>query len=271
MSETTVTQAAASDAIALPEPSVLLSIEGGIAVITLNRPSAHNAIDMSLAEGFAEAIAAVAQRDDAEVIVLTGTGKAFSTGGDVLAMSEAADRALFLATLATTMHDALATLATLPKVTIVAVNGIVAGAGLGIMLAGDLVVASEKATFSSAYAGLGLTPDCGVTANLPRSIGLHRALELTVGGRRIAAAEARTWGLVSEVVPTGTCLDRAMELARLTLGRAPAALGQTRVMLRASMEQDFRSSLAAEVATLVTRSESSESQTLIGRFTAARK
>jgi 2-(1,2-epoxy-1,2-dihydrophenyl)acetyl-CoA isomerase len=254
----------------LEQSAVLLDVTDGIARITLNRPAKYNAMNMRFALDFQGAVAAIATRTDISVVVLAANGTAFCAGGDLDAMFAADDLQSYFAAQADALHGGIGMLSELRVVVIVAVSGVVAGGGLGLVLAGDLIVAGDNTTFTPAYPKLGFTPDCGVTALLPRAVGLSRALQYTVGGRKLNAADALEWGLVTEVVASDAVLERALELADLIRTTAPVALGETRSLIRSSFDLDLRENLDREAETIVARSAQLESTHLVSEVAESR-
>lgn len=252
------------------ESAVLLEVTDRVARITLNRPTKYNAMNMRFALEFQAAVADIAERAEVAVVVLAANGPAFCAGGDLEAMFEADDLQSYFAAQAEALHGGIGQLSRLRIVVVVAVHGVVAGGGLGLVLTGDLIVASDDTTFTPAYPRLGFTPDCGVTAQLPRVVGLRRALEYTVGGRRLDAAEALEWGIVTEVVRPDAVLARALALAETVAATAPGALGETRSLIRSSFDRDLQENLDLEAKTIVARSVQQESIDLVARLAAAR-
>ncbi len=253
------------------EPAVLFEVVDRIARITLNRPAKYNAMNMRFALEFQSAVAAIAANPDVAAVVLAANGPAFCAGGDLEAMFEAEDLQAYFTAQADALHGGIGQLSQLPVVVVVAVSGVVAGGGLGLVLTADLVVIGDNTTFTPAYPRLGFTPDCGVTAQLPRFVGIRRALEYTVGGRKLDAAEALEWGIATEVVPADSVLTRALELAAVIADSAPGALGETRALIRSSFDRDLQANLDLEATTIVARTTQSESVDLLARFAAARK
>ena len=186
----------------MPYETVTYDIAEAVATITLSRPTAYNALDLTLArELFAAALEADEDRA-VRCVVITGAGNAFCAGGDVKAFHESADRAgILIKRLTTYLHGAVSRLARSPKPVIMAVNGIAAGGGMSLALAGDLVVAAESAKFNMAYSKIAASPDGSSTYFLPRMIGLRRSLELHYTNRTLSAREAMDWGLVNRVYP----------------------------------------------------------------------
>ena len=191
----------------------------GVCHLELNRPAVSNAVDLSTAHELDAAIDRAASDDSVRAVLVTGAGKRFCAGGDVAAMVAAPDRAAYVLALARALDGALQKLAALDKPTVAAVQGAVAGAGLAVMLSCDVIVAAESTRFVTAYSGVGLTPDCGVSYLLPRAIGQQRALALALTNRALSAREALEWGLVTEVVEDAALEERAAALAARTRRR----------------------------------------------------
>ena len=253
-----------------PGQVVLVHIGDGLATITLNRPDKLNALSLGLAKEFRRAVTEVAERGDVGVLLIQGAGSGFCAGGDVGEMAAAADCGDYLAELVGEMNGPLAALSKLPVVTITAVHGTVAGGGIGLMLAGDIVLAAEGTRFTSAYPGVGLSPDCGASTLLPAVVGLRRALEFTLAGRMLDAEHALEWGLISEVVAPDQLRERAAVVARGILAGAPQALGETRRLLRASVGRGFVEGLQDEIATISMLARTELAGKRIARFAAPR-
>jgi 2-(1,2-epoxy-1,2-dihydrophenyl)acetyl-CoA isomerase len=219
--------------------------EGAVLRLTLDRPEAANTVDLALARRLRDEVRRAAADPGLRVVVVAGADGAFCAGGDIGAMVEAADPAAFLAELATTFHEALTGLLALDAVVVAAVDGAVAGGGLGLALHADLILATERSRFLTAYEQVGLTPDSGVSDLLPRAIGTQRALELTMTGRRLDARTAMAWGLVAEVAADAEELDAVLAAHVGRWSAAPTAhLAATRRAYRARDEHTAH--LAAE-------------------------
>lgn len=146
----------------MTENSILYDVHDGLARLTLNRPEASNSMDLPTAEAFKTAVERAAADEKVRVVLVTGNGKRFCAGGDVGSMASAENRPAYLLELALVLDGALQRLATLDKPVVAAVQGAVAGAGLGLMLSADVIVAERSTKFLTAYSAIGLTPDCGV-------------------------------------------------------------------------------------------------------------
>lgn len=193
--------------------TIVLEQSGTIARITLNRPEAANAMNDTLTRELADA----ARRCDnsaTKVVLLTGAGRFFSAGGDLRAISSSSSTAgHYVKTIADDLHRAISTFARMDAVLITAVNGVAAGAGFSLAVTGDLVLAAESASFTMAYTAAGLSPDGSSSFYLPRLIGPRKALELMLTNRKLSAAEALEWGLVTELVDGAELTSRADALA----------------------------------------------------------
>jgi len=207
-------------------PSVNLHRHGAAATIELDRPDALNAWDDALGEELLDAVRAVAEDDDVRAVVLTGAGRAFSSGADLRDVSSR-DRTPeghvdLRSLLDERYHPIITTIRTMPKPVLAAVNGPAVGIGLSLALAADLIVAAESAYFLLAFVNIGLVPDGGSSLFVPTRVGLARAAEMAMLGERVSAAQALEWGLINRVVPDA---DFADEVALL---RDRLASGPTR-------------------------------------------
>jgi 2-(1,2-epoxy-1,2-dihydrophenyl)acetyl-CoA isomerase len=200
--------------------TVELNIAGGVAWITLSRPDALNAWTRELGEDLRSALDHAAEAPEARAIVITGAGRAFSSGADlkagVLGVSGKPD---VLTPLREVYNPVILRVRTMPKPVIAAVNGPAVGIGFSLALAADLIVAAESAYFLLAFVNLGLGLDGGASALLAARVGHTRAFELAYLGERLSAAQALAWGLVNRVVPDGELESTAGALAaRLAAG-----------------------------------------------------
>lgn len=245
--------------------TLTLKVSGGIAQLEMNRPQQSNSFDLQAARTFAAAVRKVESDEAVRVLLLTGAGKRFCAGGDVASMVVADDRNSYLKELAEVLDGALQHLDEMAKPVVVAVHGAVAGAGIGVMLAGDFVVAERSTKFLTAYAGIGLTPDCGVSWLLPRAIGQQRALQLALTPKTLDGDEALAWGLVSEIVDEDAN-GRARAVAEELAAGPTRALGQTRRLIRSSWSVDRARSGADESVTISKAVTEPEAAALIERF-----
>jgi 2-(1,2-epoxy-1,2-dihydrophenyl)acetyl-CoA isomerase len=180
-----------------------ITTEDGVCRLRLVRPDRGNAIDLRMATAFLEAalFASDSVRSGAtRVVVIEAEGDNFCVGGDLHYLGEAPEAAL--ASLADAMHRGIAALSATPAPIVSILDGVAAGGGVGLVLTADIVLASTRASFVSAYTRIGLAPDCGTSWQLARRLGPTRSMDLVLTNRRVEAEEALGWGLVSRVVPS---------------------------------------------------------------------
>ncbi len=217
-----------------------------VAVITLDRPEVFNAIDRGLSE---ELIAALHRAgDDARAAIVTGAGKAFCAGADVadLMADYEAEGPDLSRLIRERFNPVVVALVETRVPTIGAVNGAAAGAGMGLALACDLRVLSERAYFLSAFINLALIPDSGSSWFLPQMVGVGRAMEITMSGRRVPADEAQAIGLAHRVVPPERLLEEAIGWASELADGPTEAYVETRRLIHAGGESTPAAQLAAE-------------------------
>lgn len=238
----------------------------GIAKIHLDRPDASNALNPELASALETAVDNIAEDPTTRVLVLSGGGKNFCAGGDVRAMAAASDTPTFLTDLAATVHRALIKLDSMPIAVVAAVQGSAAGAGLGLVLAADFVVAGPRSKFAAAYGAVGLSPDSGVSALLPRTVGPRRAAQMLLSAKVLTGEEALQWGLITDLVDDGDITARAGELAAQLAASAHPATGQTRRLMRASAARSYAAHLDDEAQTIAEVGASEDAESRIDRF-----
>ena len=215
-----------------------------VAVLTIDRPEALNALNTQVLCDLDEAIAKVEQADDVRVVILTGAGRSFVAGADIGEMKgfSAIDGKKF------GVHGGsiFLRLENLSKPVIAAVNGFALGGGCELAMACDIRLASEKAKFGQPETGLGITPGFGGTQRLPRIVGVSKAMELILTAKTIRAEEAKAIGLVSEVYPAEELMDKAMELAQAICANAPIAVAESKRCIRMGMQTDISTGAAFE-------------------------
>ena len=222
---------------------VLTSRDGAVLTITFNRPEVYNAFNRELHAALHDALDA-ANDPAVRCVVITGAGKGFCAGQDLKEFGTVS--ASIREALETTYHPNVRLVRSLAKPVIAAVNGPAAGAGLTFACACDLRVAAESATFVPGFVGIGLVPDAGGTWFLHRLLGFARAFEWMGSNRRLSAAEALEWGLVSEVIPDEAFAVRVAELAAEWAGRPTQALGRTKQLFEHSFTASLEEQLALE-------------------------
>jgi 2-(1,2-epoxy-1,2-dihydrophenyl)acetyl-CoA isomerase len=216
--------------------------DGAVTVLTLNRPDVLNAFDEPLTEALNASLADCAADSAIRAVVITGAGRAFSAGQDLadrLAMIEKGGDVHLGDELRRRYHPAIAAIRDMRKPVIAAVNGVVAGAGLGVAIACDIRVAAASATFRPAWGRVGLVPDAGSAFFLPRLVGWGRALDMVLTGEPVAADEAFRIGLVTRVWPDAEFAAKWRELAQTLAHGATEAFALTKEGLNAAMARGF--------------------------------
>ena len=229
--------------------TVEYSIENSVAVVQMNRPEALNALSLQLSldlrSAFEKAIA-----DGARVVILTGSGRAFCSGGDLREMRSMWEKEgrieAFLEDPLKALHDVIRLIRETPIPFVAAVNGVCAGAGTNFALACDLIVAGDDASFNEAFVRIGLSPDCGGTFFLPRAVGEKIAAELFMLGGTVDANRALQLGMINRVVPAGSLMDEAGNLAAKLAAGPTASIGRIKRMLNASYSNHLRQQLELE-------------------------
>ena len=228
--------------------SILLSINEGVATITLNRPQSLNSFNTEMHLQLRDAIATVAADASVRCVLLTGAGRGFCAGQDLGDRNfDDGQRAPDLgATLNTYYNPLIKSIRDLPLPVICAVNGVAAGAGANIALACDLVIAAESASFIQAFCRLGLIPDAGGTWVLPRLVGLAKAKGLALLGDKLSATQAEKMGLIWEVKADDELMPHCQQLAQHLATQPTYGLGLIKQSLNASLNNDLDSQLALE-------------------------
>lgn len=234
----------------MTEPVVLLAIDAGIASITLNRPAQGNAMSIEVMEALLRALRDAESRADCHVVVLRGAGRVFCGGGDLNDLARAADDAQLQQRMVTALQDAMYAFAASRLVVVAAVGGAAAGAGLGLVLNADIVLASTRASFHGAYLAIGLTPDAGVSYLLPAAIGSKRASTMVLTGAPASAEDALAWGLAAEVVEPGALDARADDIAARLVSGPTQVLGPTKKLLAGPALAGYRAHLDAEATSI---------------------
>jgi len=220
-----------------------------VATIRMNRPDALNALSLQLSldlkSAFEKAI-----REGARAVVLTGSGRAFCSGGDLREMQSMWNKEgrieAFLDEPLKALHNVILLIRETPIPFVAAVNGVCAGAGTNFALACDLVIASDDASFNVAFVRIGLSPDCGGTFFLPRAVGEKLAAELFMTGGTLDARRAAEIGMINGVVPADSLVEEAAKMA-LNLAKAPTgSIGRIKRMLNTSSSNSLTEQLALE-------------------------
>ncbi len=246
-----------------------LSVEddGALRIITLRRPAAANALDLTLARELF--VAATAADADASVraVLLTGEGRFFCAGGDVRAFrDEAEGLGDFLRRITTYLHGAVSRFHRMDAPLIVAVNGTAAGGGFSLAIGGDLVLAARSARFTMGYTRIGMSPDGTSTYFLPRLVGLRRAQELMLTDRMLSADEAAAWGLVTQVVDDAALMDEARSLGQRLAAGPTGAYGEVKRLLASSFTTGLETQAELETRAIAARGVTADGQEGIAAF-----
>ncbi|MGH7126876.1 MAG: enoyl-CoA hydratase/isomerase family protein [Stellaceae bacterium] len=225
--------------------SLRFEIEGGIATVTLNRPERMNAFTAEMIDAWAEALVECRSNDAVSVVVVTGAGKAFCSGGDIGEMKKRGDRTPLerKTELEGHVHKIPLALEALDKPVIAAINGAATGAGLDLALMADLRIAAESARLGETYVKVGLVPGAGGAWFLPRLVGTAKALELFWTGDIIDAREAERIGLVNRVVPDAELMSLTLALARKIASGPPLSVRFIKRAVREGLRSDLRGAL----------------------------
>lgn len=247
--------------------SILYTRDGGLARLTFNRPASLNAMGFEMGQRWRDLAHEITADDTVGAVLLDAAGPAFCAGGDVIEMSTSGAAGADVTAAAHRIHDGIRTFVESDKPIVAAVQGAVAGGGLGLMLTADYVVAAPRAKFVSRYANIGLSPDLGVSTLLPAAIGQTRALRLLLQDETIDAETALDWGLVSEV--TDDPGARAAEIAAFWLTHATAAFGVAKRLVRAGSRRSFAENLDDEARSIGERFDTAEAKARVAAFAAA--
>ena len=227
-----------------------LEIDGTVAILSMKHPEVLNAVSAEMLEGMTAALDTLAKASPAiRCLVITGAGRAFSTGANLQGRGNGPLPRGAGYALETQYHPFLRRLRELPYPLVTAVNGPAAGAGMSLALMGDLVLCARSAYFLQAFRRIGLVPDCGSTWLLPRLIGRARAIELSLMGERLSAETALAWGLVNRVFDDAALMGEARRLAHDLAAGPTVALGLIRRLYWESPENSFEQQLDLECRT----------------------
>lgn len=228
--------------------SILTESDEGLLSITLNRPDRLNAFTAAMLERFNEVLAEAAADDEIRTVLLTGAGRGFCAGQDLndRVVAPGAAPPDLGESLEHRYNPVVRAMRSMPKPVVVAVNGVAAGAGANLALAGDLVYAARSATFVQSFARIGLVPDSGGTYHLPRRVGMARALGLALLGEPLAADQAARWGLIWDVVDDDELMPVTMKIARKLAAGPTAGFANIKRALNASGDNNLDAQLDLE-------------------------
>jgi 2-(1,2-epoxy-1,2-dihydrophenyl)acetyl-CoA isomerase len=228
---------------------LLIENDGAVRTLRLNRPESLNALDNELLTALGRAVAEADKDKSIRCLVVSGAGRGFSSGQDLADVAErykSKEPMEIGGHLRERYNPLITRLRTIEKPVIAAVNGVAAGAGCSLALACDLRIAAESASFIEAFIQVGLVPDSGSTFMLPRLVGVARAMELAMTGRKVTAAEALQIGLVNQVVADDQLAGATKKLADKLAGLPTRAVGLTKRAINAAWTTDLETQLDYE-------------------------
>jgi enoyl-CoA hydratase len=225
-------------------PAVIYEKDGPVAIVSLNRPRVLNAYNMAMRDALFEALQAVRDDPDVHAMVLRGNGPAFCTGGDISEFGSAPSPVV--ARDVRWRRDVWGVLRALPKPTIAAVHGYTVGGGFEMALLCDFCVAAEGARFAYPETGLAMIPGVAGTQTTPRAVGIGRALDLVLTGRRLDAHEALRMGIVARVVPLAALRTVAIDLARRLCEVPPTLIAKVKRAVNDGLEMSLAEGLGLE-------------------------
>ncbi|MCW2498435.1 MAG: hypothetical protein JWN87_111 [Frankiales bacterium] len=244
---------------------------GGVGTLTLARPDAGNALDLAMVEAMRDGVAELLGDPALRVLRLDAEGSAFCVGGDLAEFAGVADPSAHVAAVAAAAHAALDRVRAASVPVVCVVQGAAAGGGLGVALAGDVVLVGRRARLRVAYTAAGLSPDCGVSAHLARAFGPARAMDLALTNRTLTAEQAEAWGLVSRVVEDDELAATGDALVeQLASGSAPA-LAATKALLRAAPDRSWADQLDAEAASIAALAGAADGREGVAAFLGKRR
>ena len=233
-------------------PVVKLEKKGSIAWLILNNPEKLNVLGADMPADLKRCTEELKNDEQISCVIVKGAGDHFMAGGDIDYFKSLADAyakegvSAYPEEMFSVLHQAISNIQSMDKPVIASVQGAVAGFGLSLMLACDLVVAAESSVFSVAYCKIGTTPDGGMTYFLPRAVGQKRAMELALTGKRFSPQEAEQWGMVNQVVATDMLETKTLELATLLCDGPSDVLARTKHLLNQTYEVSLTERLNQE-------------------------
>jgi 2-(1,2-epoxy-1,2-dihydrophenyl)acetyl-CoA isomerase len=227
--------------------SVEVIVDAQIGKVIFNRPDVYNAFDLDTLKVFAEALITLAVSGSIRVVIITGRGKAFSTGGDLgWVTGFSGGPSVAFHELASRLNQAVVEIRRMNKPVIAAINGIAAGGGFSLAMACDFRIMSQSAILKQGYTSNGLCIDGGGTFYLPRLVGLSRALEIVAFDRPISAELALEWGLVTKVVASGKEMEEAEDMAAELSDISLHSFGISKKLLTDSFNSPFETHIEME-------------------------
>jgi enoyl-CoA hydratase/carnithine racemase len=251
--------------------TVLYRKEGKVGIITLNRPARYNAINQDLQSGLLYVLNTIQNDDTVQAVILTGEGKGFCAGADLMDFSKKITTKEVRDNLIMIYGNIVRSITRLEKPVICAINGPVAGAGLGFALACDLRIMADHASMRYAFINIGLVSDAGSTWFLAKQVGYSKALELIIDGEKIPAEECHQLGLTNKICPGTELMEKAMAWANRLAERPTLAIGATKKILHHAMDNGLISTIAMEAEQQMACLESQDHKEGVMAFLQKRK
>ena len=253
------------------EKAVLFEVNEGVALITLNRPDRYNAVNQDLVDGISESLNKAKNDDSIRAIVMTGAGKGFCAGADMMVFGEEATPEQRRDYLIDQYQPLMSQFYNLNKPIIGAINGTAAGVGAAFALACDLRVMSEKSAILFAFINIGLGPDGGASWLLSRQVGYSKAFEIAISGKKVVGQKCLELGLTNRVVENEKILENAINWAKELANRPTLAIGITKQDIVHSMNNDLDSTIAFEAEQQVSAFKSHDLKEGVTAFIEKRK
>ena len=254
--------------------AALLSIDGPIATITLNRPEAFNSVNLAIARRLQQLGDEVETNAAIKVLVIQGEGRAFSAGGDLQTIGAAAEDdtiAPVVGELLKHYHAFIEAVRRMPKIVLSSVHGSAAGAGMGLAFVTDLCIAAEDAKFTPAYAKIGVSPDGGSTVGMVGTVGVRRAFQIFLAEDNFTAQQAYEWGLVAKVVPAAELRAETKKFAERLARNPPAAIAATKALLYQAATTPTEQQLDAEAEKIIDCMHTEDFRIAVKKFTSKSK
>jgi len=251
---------------------IIFQVDQGVGKITLNRPEVLNSFNRPMAKEVQDVLAICEKDDTIRAVLLTGEGRAFSAGQDLVEAAPLDQPWPEISDIVRESYNPIIlAIRNLEKPVVCAVNGVAAGASANVALACDFVLASEKASFLQAFCHIGLIPDSGGTYFLPRLAGFARATAMAMLGEKISAAQALEWGMIYKVYPAETLMEEALKLAAHLATQPTKGLGLIKRALNQSLANDLNAQLEVEAELQSVAGKTADSKEGIKAFLEKRK
>lgn len=248
-----------------------LSVDKQIATLTLDRPPA-NTINLKTAQELMKAAIICDDDPDIRVVIFTAKGKMFSAGGDISGMVNEGDSTnAVLLEITANLHSAVSRFTRMDAPLICAVNGTCAGAGVSLAVMGDITLSADTAKFTGAYTAAGLAPDGGSTYLLTRQIGIRKTKELFLLNKVLTAQDALDWGMINEVVPPESLMDRANALAAMLAQGPTRAYGAVKKLVASAGAASLETQMELEARAIAAMSQTRDGKEGISAFLKKRK